>query len=262
MKRSGLLLLLALCPSAAVEPLVLLTWNAGLDQDRPTERWPALVSAIVAAKPDIVALQEAVPAFLLLLAADPGLSGWHWARPQGESVAGLALASRQPLLRSRILDLPSRHGRKALIAWVQVADGELALATVHLDSLLSDGVRRRLQLERVQEALVANPEAVILGDFNFGDGEPEESALSEPWRDAWRGLLPADPGLSWDRGRNPLADANSFPEEPSRRLDRVLLRSMRWSASAARLVGVEPAASGLHPSDHFGLRVELRPADP
>jgi tyrosyl-DNA phosphodiesterase 2 len=57
-----------------------------------------------------------------------------------------------------------------------------------------------------------------------------------------------------------MARRGSFPDEPSRRLDRVFTRSPHWRPTAMSLLGTEAVPdtkSEVFPSDHFGVRVVL-----
>jgi endonuclease/exonuclease/phosphatase family metal-dependent hydrolase len=93
---------------------------------------------------------------------------------------------------------------------------------------------------------------VLAGDVNYGDGEPDGDGLAATWRDAWPHLHPGEPGFTWDLVRNPRAPAQSFPGEPSRRIDRAFVRGA-WTATAISIIGSEPPTG----SDHLGLRVVL-----
>jgi tyrosyl-DNA phosphodiesterase 2 len=177
---------------------------------------------------------------------------------------GLFLISRFPVVRAEFLRLPSQQGRGVLVADVNVPSPDqpavprtLRVATVHLESFLEDGAARAEQLKRVFVLLRDAPHALLLGDFNFGDGEQPETRTLEPaFVDAWLALHPKDPGFTWNIEKNPMAKAGSFPNEPSRRLDRVLLRSPRWEPRETRIVGTAPVAPEkpeLFPTDHFGL---------
>ncbi len=60
-----------------------------------------------------------------------------------------------------------------------------------------------------------------------------------------------------------MARKGAFPKEPSRRLDRILLRSSIWKAEGIRILGdapVSPETPDVFPSDHFGLACTLKGA--
>jgi endonuclease/exonuclease/phosphatase family metal-dependent hydrolase len=186
------------------------------------------------------------------------------------AVGGVFLLSKTPFKDVRFLDLPSKYGRKALVARFNPATSDNdekdakprlpVIAVVHLESELDAGETRAKQLAAIFAELKEDDDAVILGDFNFGDDEqPETRSIPSKFHDVWKELLPQAPGLTWDIEKNPLAARNSFPGEGSRRLDRVLLRSTRRHARQIRMIGDKPIApnSTVFPSDHFGLECVL-----
>jgi hypothetical protein len=71
---------------------------------------------------------------------------------------------------------------------------------------------------------------------------------------------PKDPGYTWNIEVSDMARKGSFPGEPSRRLDRILVRSNVWVPEKIRIIGdkpVVPKNKELFPSDHFGLIATL-----
>ena len=148
-----------------------------------------------------------------------------------------------------------------LVATLQKDGRRLLAATVHLESYLEDGPVRAAQLGEVFALLGKTEDAVLMGDFNFGDAEePDSSHLDREYRDVWKVLKPAQPGYTWNVERSPLAKRNSFPKEGSRRLDRILIRSSVWVPEAIRILGDSPVSEerpGIFPSDHFGLCATL-----
>ena len=121
-----------------------------------------------------------------------------------------------------------------------------------LDHYSSVGTK---QLDRIFSLVEDASDVFVLGDFNFGDGEPEGARIPTSYVDLWKALRPTDPGLTWNMEKSPMAKVQSFQGEKSRRLDRILIRSKRWVPESVRIVGDEPySADGrLFPSDHFGV---------
>jgi endonuclease/exonuclease/phosphatase family metal-dependent hydrolase len=244
--------------------LTLLTYNVLGDRSLAEARGPALLEIIRESDADIVALQEVRRWFLARLLAEP----WFAERYRGTThegghmvARGLYVMSSFPIERTVTELLPGAQLRMALVVTIRVNNRTLALADVHLESPLDAGPVRARQLERVFPLVENADDAVVLGDFNFGEGEePESSGLDPRYEDAWRALRAGQPGHTWDVGRNPMARRNSFPGEKSRRLDRVLVRSSVWRPVGARILGDRPVApgnTGVFPSDHFGLAVRL-----
>ena len=145
---------------------------------------------------------------------------------------------------------------------VELPTGPITVATTHAESFLEDGPTRAQQLEVIFGRLAGSGDALVLGDFNFGDGEPEEARVPAEYVDLWRALRPDEPGFTWDIERSEMARVGSFPGEPSRRLDRIYLRSQRTRGRSIEIIGDQPVHPGrreLFPSDHFGLAATLEP---
>jgi poly(A) polymerase len=254
-----------LSSGAAEEPreLVVVSWNVLADAGERARRLPALLSILRDAHADVIAVQEATTWVSTALAAEA------WARdlrrvPTGADQpfpGGLALFTRLPLVRAQVVELSTGMGRCGLLIDLAFAQTEICFGVVHLDGHLEDGPMRARQLRTMVQAMAAKPHAVMLGDFNCGDGEAELREVPPAFVDAWSPLHPGEPGFTWDVARSPMARRGSFPGEPSRRLDRVLVRSPHWRPAAMSLLGTEavPDTGGeVFPSDHFGVRVVLR----
>jgi endonuclease/exonuclease/phosphatase family metal-dependent hydrolase len=153
--------------------------------------------------------------------------------------------------------LPGGQERTVLYGVVQLADRQLLVATMHMESPLDAGAIRAAQLSTIFKQVGSLPEVIVLGDFNFGDGrEPESASLDPTFVDLWRDLRPGDPSFTWNMEQSPLARKNSFFGESSGRIDRILMRSATWAPHDIRILGdgpIDPARPDLYPSDHFGL---------
>ncbi|MGW2276746.1 RNA repair domain-containing protein [Streptomyces sp. NPDC001770] len=254
-------------PTLPAAGLTVLTWNTLWDRydsehiatDR---RRPLLLDALRAADADVIALQEAEPALLDLLA------GSAWVREEyafgaaldGREVAdcGLLLLSRLPVREAGWHPL-GRHKAVAAVV-VETADGPVTVAVTHLSSDHSpEGAARR---DRELAALAMGladlaGDLLVVGDFNDGGANPQSRlGLTDAWTTVHG---PDDRTPTFDPSVNPLAAVGSLTGRVSR-LDRVLHRLGRLGPVAAGLVGTEPDATGLYASDHFGVRVELAPA--
>lgn len=256
--------------------LRVLTWNVLADPALAEERLPALLDHLKTARADIIALQEAAPWFTRKLLAEPWVRRYAVTRKDGRPIAprGVMVLSRLPIAKTEVLALPGRQRRAAIIAWVEhvrpqaTSEGRLAVVTAHLESFLEDGPTRAKQIAHIQAHLKKRgaTDAIFLGDMNFGDGaEPETSALDAGWVDAWTATQADAPGLTWVNEVNPMAKAGAFPGEPSRRLDRILVRSPSFAPQSARILGDEPVSAErpeVFPSDHFGVLAELKATAP
>ncbi|GIF95930.1 poly(A) polymerase [Catellatospora citrea] len=238
--------------------LRLLTWNTlwdRYDSDRidTARRRPLLLVALQAADADVIALQEVEPELLTLLRDAPWVRAGYTLTDDA-APGGLVLLSRLPVREVGSHRLAPHKAAVAIV--VDTAAGPLAVATTHLSSDHSaDGARRRQdELTRLAEGLAGiGTDLVLLGDFNDEGAAPTAMLGMD---DAWTQVHGADDGTpTFDPVANPLAAVSSL-SGVARRLDRVLLRGGP-SATAAELVGDRPEPDGLHPSDHYGVVVDL-----
>lgn len=248
----------------------MLSYNVLADEIAVDRRIPALMRAMERARPDLLALQEVAPWFMDQIASTRWLSELELAQIDGRPARpnGQLIASRLPTSATRFRRLPGAQGRTVLITHVELGAGErMCVATTHMESFLEDGPIRAAQLDAIFAELAAERDdpgvvaTVFCGDLNFGDGEQPDSAHLDPdFVDLWTALRPGDPGLTWNIERSEMARQGSFVGEPSRRLDRILLRSRSWRPAAIEIIGdqpVEPGDRSLFPSDHFGLIGEI-----
>ncbi len=246
--------------------LRVLTYNVLADPVEIDRRIPRLLEIFTEADADLLALQEVAPWFVAILEREGWLARYQAARDADGRLAlpnGQMILSRFPIPRSRARRLTGRQRRTVLVSEIALsADETFVLATTHMESLLEDGPTRATQLDEIFAELAGETAPTMLaGDLNFGDGEqPDTEHLDPAFTDLWTHLHgSADPGLTWNRERSPMAAAGSFVGEPSRRLDRVLLRGSGWLPSSIAIVG-DRSISGdpwLFPSDHFGLVAEV-----
>lgn len=253
------LLVAALAAEEAAPPgLTVMTWNCFAEPRRPADRSAAIVDHLVAQDPDIAVLQEVAPWLRGRLLTEPRLRGWRSTVIDGRSEApgGLFVLSRFPIATSRILVLPSRLDRCALLTEIAVGGRTLRVVNVHLDSLPGHADVRALQLRALRAELLAGDDVLLAGDVNFPDGAAEEAELPPEFTDLWRALRPHEPGLTWDPARNPMASGDAG------RIDRLLLRSRAWRGIAIDLTADRPVAlrePELFPSDHFAVVARLVP---
>lgn len=242
--------------------LVIVSWNVLAEANEREQRLPVLLAQLRAAHPDVIAIQEATTWFVSALSAEP------WAkdlkRVSGSAdqpfPGGMALFTALPVLSNQVIELPTTMGRCGIVVEVALPQGPLSFGVVHLDSYLEDGPIRSRQLRAMGMVLQGRAHAVLLGDFNFGDGAPEATDQPAGMVDVWPLLHGDQPGFTWDIERSVMAKRGSFPHEPSRRLDRIVTRSPLWRPTAITLLGTDPVPDTkgeIFPSDHFGVRVVL-----
>ena len=260
--------------------LRLLTWNVlapafweewvealGWWETPGVRRTRELLAASQRLGADLVAFQEVTGPFLRLVSTDPHWRTYHatfQAIPgaAAEPPGGLLILSRYPITQAHQHKLPSPTGRVLLSARITIDGQDLTLATLHLESLPEEVTARARQIQAIagNRGLDSRHRTLIVGDFNHGDGDAEQRLPHlAGWRDAWLTLRPDpdDPGLTYNVEHNPLARANAFAAEPSRRLDRILLSS-DLTPLAVGLVTPGPGPGvGRPPSDHYGVWVDI-----
>ncbi|WAS95605.1 poly(A) polymerase [Nannocystis punicea] len=254
---------------ARVEALQVATYNVLFDLYEPEQlyteaRTPACLELLRRRDADILALQEVTPDRWAELLAAPWLRESYYVSegPDAEGLQpyGQVLLSRWPLA----LELHEFSARKRLVVGrLALAGRRLAIAAVHLTSnRKADADDRRAEqvavlVERLGRADV--DDALVLGDFNFGDGEEDQQLGRAGLVDVWREVHPHHPGFTFDPVANPLA-ALATRTGRAARFDRALLRSPAGALAAidATLFGDMPFATGpdgqgMFASDHFGV---------
>jgi poly(A) polymerase len=242
--------------------VVVVSWNVLADADERDRRLPVLLKNLHDAGADVIAVQETTTWFATALMSEPWAKDLKRASGDNDQPfpGGLAVFTKLPMIRSQVVALPTAMRRRGIVVELTSALGPLSFGVVHLDSYLEDGPMRVQQLRAMSVALQDREHAVLLGDFNFGDGAPEAAQMPVGFVDAWLHLYAGKPGFTWDIERNTMAKLGSFPNEPSRRLDRVLVHSANWQATAMTILGTEAVLDTngqVFPSDHFGVRVVL-----
>jgi endonuclease/exonuclease/phosphatase family metal-dependent hydrolase len=185
---------------------------------------------------------------------------YYFAPENGSTLAAgdFCIMSRFPVEGTHFEWLEGNQRRGVLLARLRVGKNQLTVATVHLESFPESGLVRIRQLERVFSLLALDNEAILAGDFNFGDGEDEESSLPQEYCDLWKSLRLGEAGFTWDIEKSEWARRDSFPDEPSRRIDRIFIKSKWWKPAEIDIIGTERIKPMLFPSDHFGLKAALK----
>jgi poly(A) polymerase len=246
--------------SVSDDTLVLLTYNVMGSSYSPSNRIPVLLDLLTKSDADVIALQEVDAGIYNALSSDSILSSLYtFSLTPAEHSGGLLFLTKLDITNSSSYILPdTRLDRSVHFIEVMIHNEIIRFATVHLDSYLEDGERRAKQLDFIQNKLVEDLNAVILGDFNFGDSEePETSHLDTNYRDAWKVAHPDLAGYTWNIEENYMAQRGSFPTEGSRRLDRTLVRSRTWEPIESIMVGIktlEGSGGKMYVSDHYGLK--------
>jgi endonuclease/exonuclease/phosphatase family metal-dependent hydrolase len=260
--------------------LRVITWNLWGRGGPWNERLAGITSTLVAAQPDVVALQEVWAeeggrSQADLLAAALGF-GRIWARRYAiDGVAvGNAILSRWPITESEVRSLPARPPeleelRNVIRAAVDGPRGRLVVYTTHLNWRFDQSVVRQEQVRFVARFIAESREdgcpPILTGDFNAVPDSDEirmltgRMALAVPglvFHDAWEAAGDGGAGFTWTNA-NPWARQDL---EPDRRIDYVFTgwpkKGGAGHVTSCRLIGA--AIDGNFPSDHYGVLAELR----
>mmetsp|Transcript_80394 Transcript_80394/g.222395 ORF Transcript_80394/g.222395 Transcript_80394/m.222395 type:complete len:309 (-) Transcript_80394:41-967(-) len=256
------------------------TWNVWFDRRARFRRWSAVLREALAMAPHVLCLQEVTPELAELIDASAWLSQRFHTSALQNSYDVLTLVRKDLAVRWWVVPIPTTLGRRCLVADVSAAidppkclgepshlAGVVRVANVHLESMKEHADMRARQLEAIFPAI--NPRAapdtddvhlaVLCGDFNFcSSWDENEQVLQSGFEDAWAYLREHEPGFTEDTARNAmLLEAKGKTKQV--RFDRVLLRTSeampvgKGAAELIELLGTEPLAEDLWPSDHFGL---------
>lgn len=243
--------------------LRVISYNVWFNQSTAKQRIPEILDIIAEKKADIIALQEAESWILDFIINDRRFNEYQLIYHKtwryhlfGSLSGGLLFLSRFEPKSIHYQALPSSMGRGMLSFKSRLADIELCVTSVHLDSMLDDTQQRIEQLIQIEKYHASCENVILLGDFNFGDADPENNILANHYRDVWKALHPEQAGFTWDLNNNSLARTNSFVGEGSSRLDRIFVKSQRLQEKMIEILGTRSFSSSygsLYPSDHFGL---------
>jgi endonuclease/exonuclease/phosphatase family metal-dependent hydrolase len=240
-----------------------LTWNLWFGDFERDRRLGTALEIVRRERADIVAFQEVVPDTLEHMWATPWIrDDYHLTDYGGETFGlhyGTVLMSRLPIEALHVVVLPSEMGRRLIAVDLVLEDSRLRVGGVHLDSGASTTIRTR-QLREILTFLSDADAAVLMGDMNFDDGDPEHEQLPAGVLDLWRHLHPTERGATRDTDANLMAALHSKTPK-TRRIDRIFLMAgtTRWKPRSIRVIGTDPIGDdpGLFPSDHFGLVADL-----
>lgn len=210
------------------------------------------------------------------LAAALELPEWRyaWRISHDHRAFGNAILSRHPIRRTATLPLPradqAEEHRTALLVEVESPGGPVVVATTHLNFLWGHSNVRQAQVRGICRWLadqrVPDAPVVLTGDLNADPLSDEVRMLTGRapvpvqglgFHDAWEAAGDRD-GATWAHANSHTPDP---PFEGDKRIDYVLcgypLSDGRSVPVHAEVFGREPDDDGRHPSDHFGVAVDL-----
>ena len=236
-----------------IDTLKLFTINTWFEPHHTNDRMILLAREIERLNPDIIAFQEVTQDMYEIFSKHAWFGGYKcrsW--PKSDARYFTMMFTRDESKYQRI-DFPdTRMGRDLLISY-PLADSDIAVATFHLESTIEETHRRENQLGftfKTMEDLDGGSisTSIIMGDTNITafDGNV---CIPYPWIDVWEYLHAGDQGWTRDSS-NP-----NSPNVEHSRLDRVFLKSDKWSPKTIEIVAdkVHPDFPNLLPSDHYGL---------
>ena len=229
--------------------------------DRWPERIPLLLADMAALQPDLIGLQECVFAVQqdrILGAAGEGRyetrRGWA-----GRPEYGNAILGKAPLELGDGERIDLGRNRSALRVPVALpGGGTLHFVVTHLHHLVPDEAIREEQAIQLTEWLRPDSQPlVVVGDFNAEPTEAAYRVMEEAgFRSACAEANGEEPHVTWPSGiQAPGMDDDGEPGC----LDYIWVRGEIGVMSAA-LAFDRPATDDptLYPSDHFGLRAQIR----
>lgn len=258
------------------EPLRVITFNLWVGHD-PEARLEATIQALAALAPDLLLLQEVrgTPQGLHAAERISAALGWtHIAfarqtpasKGSGEdNIQGLAIASRYPLRRTEVTELP--HSVPALAYLLLSAELDLLgrYVSVHCTHLhwRRDGMTaRHAQMAAILAAMAAYGGDIQLlgGDLNASPDEAAVVLARGRLIDCYAAIHPGKPGVTWAK-RNPATAeiAAKHGLKQDRRIDYLLVGpapEVPVVITDCQVVCDAPRGD-LWLSDHFGLMAEL-----
>jgi len=272
----ALLLTLAACASAPASKadaraqapgLILVTLNLWHDKGDWPKREKLIVATLRELRPDVITLQEVfqhdgLPNQARTLADELGYEYvFASVDPPGKPQRfGNAILSRHPILAHDWKPLEPLDDYRSIVRVRIAVDGrEINVYDTHLHWTGQGGAIRAEQVGdalRYVSATDGGLPSVLAGDLNASMDAPELQPLLGPFLDAYAAMHPRmAPG---DRAHSTL----NLDQYPPKHIDQVLLQRDAFVPTRAQVILDRPDAAGTWASDHYGVLVEFRFAEP
>nr|DBA24504.1 TPA: hypothetical protein GDO54_012145 [Pyxicephalus adspersus] len=240
---------------------IFITWNIdGLDESNLPERARAVCSYLALYSPDVVFLQEVIPAYYEYLRKRAVSYTIITGNEEGYFTAIMLKKSRAKLVSKEIISFPtSLMMRNLLVVNVKLCGSNICLMNSHFESTKDHSVERTKQLGIVLQKMLEVPSSTTVifgGDTNLRDQEVEKiGGLPCPIFDIWEFLgKPERCRYTWDTTIN---NNLKLPYPCRMRFDRILYRTAvdgsQIIPQSMDLIGTEKIDCGRFPSDHWGL---------
>jgi endonuclease/exonuclease/phosphatase family metal-dependent hydrolase len=210
------------------------------DKDNRAEN---LIRIIKNNSPDLILLQEAGVSFRNKLKHSIPNAYLFYSEK-----SGLAIFSKFKLSNNVFVPFPSYMNRGMLFSKIHIANQDICITNIHLESLLDDTESRKTQLSIIFKKLYSCDISILAGDFNFSDSAEEQTKIPPTFHDSWL-KKNQKPGFTYNIENNLLAQRNALYGEKSRRLDRIYYTGKHFSINSISLLGTKQPV----PSDHYGL---------
>ncbi|KAA0710525.1 Tyrosyl-DNA phosphodiesterase 2 [Triplophysa tibetana] len=245
--------------------LSFISWNVdGLDTINLAERARGLCSYLALYTPDVVFLQELIPAYIQYLKKRAVSYLFVEGSDDGYFTGIMLKKSRVKLLESDIISYPTTQMmRNLIVAKVTFLGRKLYLMTSHLESCKNQSEERMKQLRVVLQKIIQSPDDVTVlfgGDTNLRDSEVVKvGGLPQGVCDVWEQLGKQEHcRYTWDTKAN---SNKSLPYVSRCRFDRIYLRSAKTGPKFIPdhmvLVGMEKLDCSRYTSDHWGIYCTL-----
>ncbi|TNM92947.1 hypothetical protein fugu_018349 [Takifugu bimaculatus] len=220
-----------------------------------------LCSFIVLYTPDVVFLQELIPAYVQYLKKRAVSYLIIEGGDEGYFTGMMLKKTRVKLLESEIVTYPTTQMmRNLLVAQVDFRGQKLCLMTSHLESCKGHAEERMKQLRVAMQRMRDAAEDVTVlfgGDTNLRDPEVTKVGLPPNVCDVWEQLGKQEHcRYTWDTKAN---SNKTVPYVSRCRFDRVYFRPAttdgvpRLAPDHMALVGLEKLDCGRYTSDHWGI---------
>jgi endonuclease/exonuclease/phosphatase family metal-dependent hydrolase len=239
LKSLFLLLCIATCSGA---DFTILSFNVYFNND--LERYDRLVTWAIEQKADLILFQECTPKFRNVVKKHAA-AGYAVTDTNITDGYGQMTLSKLKTDGTKIIELPTKMGRKALVTTVQVAENSFVnIVNVHLESLANAATRRE-QLAVIKDSLKGE-KYIIAGDFNFAQGDAENDALNPLVE-----MTDADPGVAtYDPVNNALAKRTADIGDTAIRIDRCVTND-------AEITGTTSVVKNAL-SDHYAIMIKIK----
>lgn len=260
-------------PCQTNNKVTVLSYNIWFGEFMMKERMRGIGKIIQERNPDVVALNEVTRENLAMLREQPWFDSYNVLPTdiQNQNSYFVVLLTKLMIHSWKIYPFKnSCFGRKLLIAELRVRIPcnektkvvSLTIATSHLESLDYNTIVREQQLKFSLRTLSCFNNACLMGDLNIEQKVDGDVNLPTPWFDAWLSIVGNshvdENGYTWDPTINPMNKDLSCMEQ--NRLDRIMCKLCDFRVRNVEIVGQNPLAPGVFPSDHFGVLAVFEPS--